>query len=125
MLIDDGARVVKIFLHITPDEQGRRFKDRLTNPLKRWKLSHEDFRNRARWDDYEAAIEDMMEETSTKNAPWYLIPANQKRFARLAAFQILLDRLGKDVDLQPRPLDSQVAEEAAKLFGLPPEEDQR
>jgi polyphosphate kinase 2 (PPK2 family) len=123
MLTDDGARIVKIFLHITPGEQSRRFKDRLTNPLKRWKLSYEDFRNRARWDDYEAAIEDMMEETSVKAAPWYLIPANHKPFARLAAFQILLDRLGKDVELQPRPLDPQVAVAAARLFDLPQEKD--
>lgn len=123
MLTDDSMRVVKIFLHITPDEQSHRFKARLTNPLKRWKLSYEDFRNRARWDDYEAAIEDMMEETSVKDAPWYLIPANHKPFARLAVFQILLERLGKDVKLQPRPLDPLVAEEAAKLFGLPLDED--
>ena len=85
VLVADDVRVVKIFLHITPGEQIRRFKQRLTNPLKRWKLSYEDFRNRGRWADYEVAIEDMMEETSTKRAPWYLIPANDKPFGRLAA----------------------------------------
>ena len=69
MLLDDGVKLVKLFMHITPDEQMRRFRNRLTNPLKRWKLSYEDFRNRGRWKDYETAIEDMMEKTSTRRAP--------------------------------------------------------
>ncbi len=119
VLAADGVRIVKIFLHITPGEQIRRFKERLTNPLKRWKLSYEDFRNRGRWADYEVAIEDMMEETSRKRAPWYLIPANNKPFGRLATFAILLDRLGRGVNLDPRPLDAQVAEAAKQLFDLP------
>jgi AMP-polyphosphate phosphotransferase len=121
MLIADGTRIVKIFLHITPGEQSRRFKDRLTNPMKRWKLSYEDFRNRARWADYEKAIEDMIEETSTKQAPWYVIPANDKPFGRQAAFSIFLERLGKGIDLKPRRLDPKIAEAAASLFDLPPD----
>jgi AMP-polyphosphate phosphotransferase len=80
MLLDDGVRLVKLFMHITPDEQMRRFHNRLTNPLKRWKLSYEDFRNRGRWTDYEEAIEDMMEKTSTRRAPWHLVPANDKSY---------------------------------------------
>jgi Polyphosphate kinase 2 (PPK2) len=64
--------------------------DRLINPLKRWKLSYEDFRNRERWADYEVAIEDMMERTSTKRAPWYLVPANDKPFGRLPHLQFSL-----------------------------------
>jgi polyphosphate kinase 2 (PPK2 family) len=64
-LVADGIPLVKIFLHITPDEQVRRFKDRLTTPRKRWKLSYEDFRNRERWKQYEMAIEEMMARTST------------------------------------------------------------
>jgi polyphosphate kinase 2 (PPK2 family) len=119
VLVEDGMRITKLFLHITPAEQIKRFKSRLTDPLKRWKLSYEDFRNRARWGDYEIAIEDMMEQTSTKRAPWYLIPANNKPFARLAAFRILIDRLGKDVSLEPRPLDPQLAEQAHQLFDMP------
>jgi len=63
MLLADEGRIVKLFLHMTPDEQMRRFRNRLANPLKRWKLSYEDFRNRGRWKDYETAIEDMMEKT--------------------------------------------------------------
>ena len=93
MLIDDGVRLVKLFLHITPDEQMRRFRNRLTDPFKRWKLSYEDFRNRGRWKDYEKAIEDMMEKTSPRRAPWHLIPAKDKSYGRLAALRIIADRL--------------------------------
>src|SRR5271165_4648386 len=93
MLLDDGAHIAKVFLHITADEQAKRFKDRLTNPLKRWKLSYEDFRNRNSWKEYTEAIEDMMEKTSTDHAPWFLVPANHKNYCRLAVFNILIDRL--------------------------------
>jgi AMP-polyphosphate phosphotransferase len=115
-LIADGIRLVKIFLHITPEEQIRRFKDRLTNPRKRWKLSYEDFRNRERWSEYQVAIEEMMGRTSTKRARWYLVPANNKPYARLAVFNILSDRLGEGVNLEPHPLDDKTANAAARLF---------
>jgi polyphosphate kinase 2 (PPK2 family) len=116
MMVEDGIRIAKCFLHITPAEQIRRFKDRLTNPLKRWKLSYEDFRNRSRWAEYEAAIEDMMERTSPKWAPWYLIAANNKLYGRLATFTIFIEVLGKGLRLKPRPLDPKVAEMAKRLF---------
>src|SRR5215813_14070172 len=77
-----------------------------------------DFRNRGRWKDYEVAIEDMIERTSTKIAPWYLVPGNDKPFGRLAAFQIILDRLAEGVTLQPRPLDPKFAEVAQQLLGV-------
>ena len=118
MLVDDGTRLVKLFLHITPEEQLRRFRSRLTNPLKRWKLSYEDFRNRARWADYETAIEDMMQKTSTHRAPWHLIPANDKPYGRLAALRIIADRLSRNVSLEPRPLDPKVVEAAERLLGI-------
>jgi polyphosphate kinase 2 (PPK2 family) len=118
LLIDSGVRLVKLFLHITPDEQEQRFRNRLIDPLKRWKLTYEDFRNRDRRSDYETAIEDMIEETSTKHAPWYLIPANNKPYGRIAAFRILADRLGKDVLLEPRPIDPGLFEEAKRTLGL-------
>jgi AMP-polyphosphate phosphotransferase len=122
MLLEDDTRLVKIFLHITPEEQMHRFRARLTDPLKRWKLSYEDFRNHGRWNDYEAAIEDMVETTSTKRAPWHLVPANNKPFGRLSAFRVIADRLSKDVALEPRALDPNVAEAAEHLLGirLPP-----
>ncbi len=119
LLIADGIRIVKIFLHISADEQIRRFKDRVANPLKRWKLSYDDFRNRERWAEYEGAIEDMMGQTSTKQAPWYLVPANDKLFGRLAVFKILIACLGKGISLEPRPLDPKIAQLAARLFDLP------
>ena len=118
MLLADGVRLVKVFLHITPQEQMRRFRNRLTDPLKRWKLSYEDFRNHRRWSDYEEAIEDMMEKTSTRRALWHLIPANDKPYGRLAAFRIIADRLSKDVSLEPRSLDPKVVEAAEQLFGI-------
>ena len=118
LLIDSGVRLVKLFLHITPDEQERRFRNRLINPLKRWKLTYEDFRNRERRSDYETAIEDMIEETSTKHAPWHLVPANNKPYGRIAALRILADRLGKDVLLEPRPIDPGLFEEAKRTLGL-------
>jgi polyphosphate kinase 2 (PPK2 family) len=128
MLLDDGVRLVKLFMHITPDEQMCRFRNRLTNPLKRWKLSYEDFRNRGRWTDYEEAIEDMMEKTSTRRAPWHLVPANDKSFGRLAALRVIADRLSKNVSLEPRSLDPKVIEAAERLLGIrlaPPQADGR
>jgi polyphosphate kinase 2 (PPK2 family) len=128
MLLDDGVRLVKLFMHITPDEQLRRFRNRLTNPLKRWKLSYEDFRNRGRWTDYEEAIEDMMEKTSTRRAPWHLVPANDKSYCRLAALRVIADRLSKNISLEPRPLDPKVIEAAERLLGIrlaPPAADSR
>jgi polyphosphate kinase 2 (PPK2 family) len=118
VLTDSGVRLIKLFLHITPDEQVRRFRDRIINPLKRWKLSYEDFRNRARRSDYVVAIEDMLEETSTKFAPWYLIPANDKPFGRIAAFRVIADRLGKGVSLKPHPINPQLFKQARRILGV-------
>jgi polyphosphate kinase 2 (PPK2 family) len=118
LLTSDGVRLVKLFLHITRDEQVRRFRNRLSDPLKRWKLSYEDFRNHARWNDYEHAIEDMMRKTSTHRAPWHLIPANDKPYGRIAALRIVADRLAKDVSLEPKPLDPKLAEAAERILGI-------
>src|ERR1700726_4553202 len=95
IMVADGIRIAKCFLHITPAEQVRRFKDRLTNPLKRWKLSYEAFRHRSPWPDYQVAIEDMLEKTSTKQTPWFLIPSNDKLYGRLAVFTVLVELLGR------------------------------
>ena len=120
MLLADGVRLVKLFLHITPDEQMRRFRNRLSDPLKRWKLTYEDFRNRARWKDYEEAVEDMMQKTSGRRAPWHLIPANDKPYGRLAALRVISNRLSKNVSLEPRTLDPKVIEAAESLLGIRP-----
>lgn len=116
-LVADGVRLVKVFLDITRDEQIARFKDRLKKPIKRWKLTYEDFRDHARWDAFEVAIADMMEATSTRRSPWHLVPANNKLVGRLSAFEILVARLGKGIPLEPRPLDPKVAREARRLLG--------
>jgi polyphosphate kinase 2 (PPK2 family) len=84
---------VKFWLHITRDEQLRRFRDRERTPHKRWKITQEDWRNRARWADYERAVNDMVERTSTRLAPWTLVEANDKSFARLKVLRTIGDRL--------------------------------
>ncbi|HYC04129.1 MAG TPA: PPK2 family polyphosphate kinase [Azospirillaceae bacterium] len=118
LLADDGVRIVKLFLHITPDEQLRRFKERLTNPYKRWKLTGEDLRNRAKWDDYVAAIEEMVERTSTKHAPWHLVAADAKWHARLECLRIVVEALEQGVDISPPPPDPELVEAASKLLGV-------
>ncbi|TDK45061.1 polyphosphate kinase 2 family protein [Antarcticimicrobium luteum] len=118
MLADDGVRLVKLFFHITPEVQMCRFEERLRNPLKRWKLSYEDFRNRAHWSETEVAVNEMFARTSTPAAPWSAIPANQKKFARIAAMQTILDVLSKDVDLRPPRIDERLLEEAKAHLDL-------
>ncbi|NRG17911.1 polyphosphate kinase [Rhizobiales bacterium] len=120
MLVDYGTRVVKLFFHITPEEQLARLEERVKNPLKRWKLSYEDFRNRSRWSDYAEAIDDMFEKTSTVVAPWHLIPANNKKYARIAAMKEIVRCFGKDIDLDPPMLDESVLAEARKHLNLNP-----
>jgi len=94
-----GMVVVKFWLHIDKDEQLARFKLREETPYKRYKITEEDYRNRERWDDYEVAVNEMVEKTSTAHAPWHLIAGNDKRFARVQAIETLCDalaaRLGK------------------------------
>ena len=116
MLTDDGVRMVKLFLYITRDEQLERFKKRLEDPLKRWKLSYEDFRNRLKWDEYEMAADEMVARTHTSHAPWCVVAANDKRHARITALEEIAARLSKGVDLAPRPLDPKVAAEARKIL---------
>ena len=83
MLADDGIIVVKLFLHISDGEQLERFERRRRDPLKAWKLTDEDWRNRAKRPAYEAAIEEMFERTDTDRAPWRIVPAESKRYARV------------------------------------------
>ncbi len=118
MLTDDGARIVKLFLHITKDEQLNRFRERLTNPYKRWKLTEEDLRNRAKWADHEEAVEDMFDETSTENAPWIAVPANSKWYARTRVLEIVTEALAKDVTVAPPPVDEATAKAAAEVLGV-------
>jgi polyphosphate kinase 2 (PPK2 family) len=82
-LVEHGIVLLKYWIHITPDEQEKRFKERAASPYKSWKLTEDDWRNRKKWDAYELAVNDMVEETSTSHAPWHLIPGNDKNFARV------------------------------------------
>ncbi|MGI3129838.1 polyphosphate:AMP phosphotransferase [Halopseudomonas pachastrellae] len=92
-LSDSGTLIIKFWLAITEDEQLKRFKAREDSPVKRYKLTEEDWRNRKRWPDYVQAMNDMVEHTSTRNAPWHLIPAQNKRYARIQALRILCETL--------------------------------
>jgi PPK2 family polyphosphate:nucleotide phosphotransferase len=92
-LVDNGVRVVKVFLHLSKEEQRRRFISRIEQPEKNWKFSVHDVTERAHWDDYQQAYEEMLTATSTRHAPWHVVPADHKWFARLAASWIILDTL--------------------------------
>jgi polyphosphate kinase 2 (PPK2 family) len=116
-MTDDGIRVVKIFLHVSKAEQVKRFEERLNNPLKRWKLSYEDFRNRAKWDEYVKAVEDMFERTSTRHAPWNVIQADNKPSARVAALKIITRCLSAGVDLNEAPIDPKIVTLAKQALG--------
>lgn len=115
LLTDAGTRIVKVFLFITEDEQMERFEDRMKDPLKRWKLSYEDFRNRDKWADYEDAANEMLERTSTSAAPWLVVPANDKRYARIEALGTIADRLSAGVDLSPKPADPKLVEQYERM----------
>jgi AMP-polyphosphate phosphotransferase len=116
-LADEGIRVVKIFLNVSKDEQLKRFEERLRDPLKRWKLSYEDFRNRDKWDAYVAAIEDMFDKTSTRHAPWHAVQSDHKPAARLAAIDIIVDALHEGVTWSEPTVDPKVMKIARKEFG--------
>lgn len=87
MLADDGMIIVKLFLHISQAEQLERFERRREDPLKAWKLTDEDWRNREKRPAYEAALEEMFERTDTERAPWRIVPAESKRYARVHVMQ--------------------------------------
>ena len=92
-LLDHGIVLVKFWLHITPDEQLRRFKERERSSFKSWKITEEDWRNRAKWRAYELAVNDMVERTSTRRASWTLVEANDKYYARIKVVQTACARL--------------------------------
>ncbi|MGD9723208.1 MAG: polyphosphate kinase 2 family protein [Pirellulales bacterium] len=89
----NGIAVLKFFLHISKEEQKKRFLERLNSPDKNWKFSEADVRERAHWDAYQTAYEDMLSHTSTTVAPWHVIPADKKWFARLAVSRIIVEQL--------------------------------
>jgi PPK2 family polyphosphate:nucleotide phosphotransferase len=92
-LTSSGVTVLKFFLHISKDEQQRRLESRLEDPDKRWKFSSNDLKERAYWDDYQAAFEDAVNQCSTPYAPWYVIPANRKWYRNLVVARSIADTL--------------------------------
>ena len=98
----NGTTILKFFLHISPEEQLLRFKQRLDDPSRHWKISESDYSERELWPQYIEAYEDAMAVTSTKRAPWYVIPANHKWFRNLAISQIIADTMdGMRLQLPP------------------------
>lgn len=92
-LVERGMLVQKFWLHISPEEQLARFTAREETPYKQHKITEEDYRNRAKWGDYTGAVNEMVAKTSTEHAPWYLVPANDKRFARIFVLKTVCDGL--------------------------------
>ena len=93
LLHDSSIHVLKFFLHISKAEQLARFKERLDDPAKQWKISDADYEERRYWDEYQAAFEDALSECSTTHAPWFVIPADHKWFRDLAVSQIIVETL--------------------------------
>jgi polyphosphate kinase 2 (PPK2 family) len=94
-LTDEGMVLIKFWMHISPEEQLRRFHAREKNLLKRWKLTDEDWRNRHKWQQYEDAVNEMVERTDTSYAPWTVVEAEDKRFARVKVLQTVTGRVAK------------------------------
>jgi PPK2 family polyphosphate:nucleotide phosphotransferase len=92
-LVRNGTRIVKIHLHLSKEEQRRRFLERIDNPDKNWKIGPADIEERGYWKEYMAAYEECLSATSTRQAPWYIVPADDKETSRLIVSQILLDTM--------------------------------
>lgn len=108
LLADEGTTLVKIYLHISKDEQRRRLQARLDDPSKHWKFKVGDLENRKHWDAFQQAFADMLEKTSQHHAPWYIVPANRKWYRDLVVSSILLETL-ESLDLHYPPNDADLA----------------
>jgi PPK2 family polyphosphate:nucleotide phosphotransferase len=113
-LARNGTLVVKFFLHISKEEQRRRFLERLDDPAKRWKFSVDDIADRKLWDRYMEAYEDMVRHTSTPEAPWYVIPADNKWFARLVVAEALVEAMER-LDLNFPKIEGAALRELMKV----------
>ena len=111
----NGTQVVKFFLHLSKAEQRRRLLDRLNDPTKNWKFSPSDLAERSFWSDYQAVYEEVLTATSTKWAPWFVIPADDKHVARALVAWVIV-RCIEDMALPPQPLtpETESAIEAAR-----------
>jgi PPK2 family polyphosphate:nucleotide phosphotransferase len=106
-LANEGTTVVKLFLHISPEEQAKRFRERLASPRKNWKFSPDDLAKRAKWDEYMTAYRVMLERTSTDVAPWHIVPADHK-WVRDAVVADILTRTLEGLDLKWPELDPEI-----------------
>ncbi|TGL37581.1 UDP-galactose-lipid carrier transferase [Leptospira perdikensis] len=97
-LLSFGTIIIKFWLHIDKEEQLVRFESRKNDPLKRWKLTDEDWRNRDKWPLYEEAANQMFQKTNTPKAPWILVPANDKYFARKMVLETVVERLEEELE---------------------------
>ena len=105
-LSDEGMILVKFWLHISDEEQLQRFKRREEDPLKAWKLTDEDWRNREKRPDYEQAVEDMVARTDQPHAPWHLIEGDSKRYARVKVIETVIERIERGMaqgGMEPPP----------------------
>ena len=99
LLVDDGIILIKLFLHISKEEQRERFTRRWTNPDKQWKLTPDDLKAHAKYDDYTEAFEEMFQRTSTGFGPWQIVPANDKDYARVTVLTKIVEGLSENIDL--------------------------
>lgn len=106
----NGTKVIKFFLHLSKDEQRRRFLARIDNPEKNWKITLPDIEERGRWKEYQEAYEECLEATSTQDAPWHIVPADDKQNARLIISQIILNTVDDLKMSYPKPDKSKVKE---------------
>jgi AMP-polyphosphate phosphotransferase len=100
LLSDDDHLILKFWLHISPDEQLRRFERRLSDPSKRWKMNEEDWRNREKWDRYQSAVEEMLQRTGSSKAPWVIVEGNDKRWARIKVLRTVVERFRASLALE-------------------------
>jgi polyphosphate kinase 2 (PPK2 family) len=116
-LQSDGTTIIKLFFHITQKTQDKRLKARLDHPWKTWKVTADDFRNRARRGTYLEAYREMFARTDKPHAPWIVIDGNNKKSARIAALAAIADALEAAVPMEPPPPDPEVKRLAAATFG--------
>jgi PPK2 family polyphosphate:nucleotide phosphotransferase len=102
-LVAHDTHILKFYLHISKEEQLKRFKERLDEPAKQWKISEADYKERTFWNDYVAAYEDALSRCSTEHAPWFVIPANHKWFRNLAIARIVVEHLESLHMKYPKP----------------------
>jgi polyphosphate kinase 2 (PPK2 family) len=100
-LVDFGTILLKFWVHISKDEQLRRFESRSNDPLRQWKLTDEDWRNREKWDVYASAVDEMLMKTSTVTAPWTIVEGDDKQYARIKVLKTLVDKLSSELNHDP------------------------